>query len=308
MSSHPRKILRMPPDSFTSALGELDPASRALLDLSLRRGMRTEEIAEVLGAEPWNVAMSRDAALRRVAVSVGMEGDENLDAVRARLAELPAEDWLAPVNANGGAGAEGEPAAEPAPEAAAEPEPAAAAEPEPEEERRSRLPILLGLLVVAVVVAVIVATRGGSGGGDQASAPAPAQPAPSGQQPPQPAKKPNKPKKAKPKPAPIAHLRAVRGSGASGTARIAKDGRRLDLRVSGLPNPAPDHYTVWVYDSLVDARQLGQARSGSFELKAKLPANWTRYHFVDVSRESADRNRSHSGRSVARVATSALQP
>src|SRR3954463_5444939 len=88
--SHPRKILRMPPDSFTSALGELDPASRALLDLSLRRGMRTEEIADMLGAEPWNVALSRDQALRRVAESVGMTGEEQLDEVRARLPGPPA--------------------------------------------------------------------------------------------------------------------------------------------------------------------------------------------------------------------------
>src|SRR3954469_11926836 len=81
----------MPTDSFTSALERLDPASRALLDLSLRRGMRTEEIAEVLGAEPESVEASRDEALERIAGDVGIE---ELDTVRARLAELPADQWL----------------------------------------------------------------------------------------------------------------------------------------------------------------------------------------------------------------------
>src|SRR5215210_2470291 len=98
----------MPPDSFSSALGQLDPASRALLDLSLRRGMRTEEIAEMLGAEPWNVALSRDEALRRVAAAVGMPREDELDDVRAQLAELPAEEWLKPSNGNGAAPAAAE--------------------------------------------------------------------------------------------------------------------------------------------------------------------------------------------------------
>src|SRR3712207_2607737 len=96
----------MRPDSFSDALGQLDPASRALLDLSLRRGMRTEEIAEMLGAEPASVETSRDEALRRVAADLGMEGEREIDYLRALLAELPAEDWVggrAPANghANG---------------------------------------------------------------------------------------------------------------------------------------------------------------------------------------------------------------
>src|SRR5829696_7290114 len=111
-----RFILKIVDDSFTSALSRLDPASRALLDLSLRRGMRTEEIAEVLGADPDGVAASRDEALRRVARDVGL-GEDNLDEVRARLAELPAEQWL------GGAATRPEPttAEEEAPAAEEEP-------------------------------------------------------------------------------------------------------------------------------------------------------------------------------------------
>src|SRR4051794_7594257 len=98
----------MPTDSFTSALARLDPASRALLDLSLRRGMRTEEIAEVLGAEPASVKDSRAHALRRIADDVGIA---RLDEVGARLAELPAEEWLG----NGAKAVEQPPVAEPEP-------------------------------------------------------------------------------------------------------------------------------------------------------------------------------------------------
>src|SRR5918993_5056021 len=150
-------ILKIVDASFTSALSRLDPASRALLDLSLRRGMRTEEIAEVLGADADTVTDSRDEALRRVAADVGMSEDE----VRARLAELPAEQW------SGGAAA---PAAEEPVESRPEPDP----EPEPEPRRdeparkppitpgarrhRSALPALLGLLLLAgVIVAIALA-------------------------------------------------------------------------------------------------------------------------------------------------------
>jgi hypothetical protein len=145
----------MPADSFTYALDRLDPASRALLDLSLRRGMRTEEIADVLGAEPENVEASRDEALQRIASDVGVS---ELDEVRARLAELPQEEWLAAPTVNGN-------------HVAAEPR-----------RRRRVWPLLLGLLVAAgVVVAIAVATSGSDDNGGSSSAPqAPAQPQASG--------------------------------------------------------------------------------------------------------------------------------
>ena len=42
-------------DSFTAALARLDPASRALLDLSLRRGMTPDEIGDLLGTDAESV-------------------------------------------------------------------------------------------------------------------------------------------------------------------------------------------------------------------------------------------------------------
>jgi hypothetical protein len=79
------------------------------------------------------------------------------------------------------------------------------------------------------------------------------------------------------------------------------------LRVRGLPDPGSDSYSVWLYDSIIDARRLGNARSGRFELNAKLPPAARRYRFVDVSLERADGNVSHSGRSVARVRLAQLR-
>src|SRR3954453_18854906 len=92
-SAHPNPILSLPMDSFTAALGRLDPASRALLDLSLRRGMTPEEIGELLGTDAESVVAVREGALRQVARELDMEDSSRLDEVRARLAELPAEAW-----------------------------------------------------------------------------------------------------------------------------------------------------------------------------------------------------------------------
>jgi hypothetical protein len=313
----------MPPDSFSHALGQLEPASRALLDLSLRRGMRPDEIAEMLGAEADSVAASRDEALRRVAAAVGMTGDGQIDEVRARLAELPAEAWLAaPANGSAPAAAEEDPeppsgeniftrvaAAEAAaakaaparPRREAEPEePAASPSPAREDDRdrrRTLLPILLAALGVAIVAAVFISSAGDSDDGPPADSPPPAaeQPAP---EPAQPDPEPVPP--AQPEP-PTAEVAAVADSGAEGTAQLTDGGRRLELRVRGLPDPGGDSYTVWLYDSIIDARRLGGARSGSFELSTRLPPAADRYRFVDVSLERADGNVSHSGRSVARV-------
>jgi hypothetical protein len=187
----------MPTDSFTSALERLDPASRALLDLSLRRGMRTEEIAEVLGAEPESVEASRDAALRRIATDVGMPDAEDLDQVRTRLAELPADQWLG----NGKAAAE-------------EPEPE-----QPAKRRGSVWPLLLGLVLTAgVIVAIAVGT---SDNGNSTSRPSASRPKPA----PAPSKPAAAPKAAK--------LVALGAPGAAGTAEVS--GGRLALKARGLP-------------------------------------------------------------------------
>ena len=263
----------MPTDSFTSALERLDPASRALLDLSLRRGMRTEEIADVLGAEPESVEASRDEALRRIASEVGMQDDD----VRDRLAEMPADEWS-------GRGNGASTAVEP-PEADAE---EAEAEAEAEPKRRGSLwPLLLGLLLtVGVIVAIAVGT---SDNGDESTV---IQPSPSPERP-----APQKTESGATK------LSAVGTTKATGVAGV-NDGK-ITLRAGGLP--AGGSYEVWLYNSILDARSIGKANGPRINVTAELPGNWKRFRFVDVSRERRDGNLSHSGESVLRVPTKSLE-
>src|SRR4051794_16681009 len=105
--AHPIPILRMPQDSFTSALSRLDPASRALLDLSLRRGMRPEEIGELLGTDASSVEVAREGALEQLAHELSMDDVSELDDVRARLAELPPEAWTGKATTSAGTGGNG---------------------------------------------------------------------------------------------------------------------------------------------------------------------------------------------------------
>ena len=329
------------PDSFTAALSRLDPASRALLDLSLRRGMRTEEIAELLGADPDSVAASRDEALRRVADDVGMnDTEQHLDEVRTRLAELPAAEWLGEAaRATNGTSRSADPEAEPAvvaePEAEAEPavvapaeaEPPEAAPAEPEAEpmaespereepevkaatppispvtpplaagarrRRPIVPVLLGLLLVGGVILVIALA---SGGDDEQAA----SPAPTGAAKPPPAQNGG----GEPTGTPLEPVGSF-AADAKGTATV-EDGQ-LRVTVDGLPQLRDRDYVVWLYSSLIDSRNLANVRGTTIDLETKLPADWERYRFVDVSVEPRDgKPNVHSGESVMRVPTSDLR-
>ena len=319
----------MPQESFAEALQRLDPASRALLDLSLRRGMLPDDIADILGADRDAVAAQRDEALQRVAADVGMPSPEESDEVRARLAELPAEEWLGrpepTPSAEPVAEPEPEPVAEPEPEPVAEPEPepapepvaepepqpepvaeterqpepepvAAAPEPQPAKPHRGRgllytLIGIAGLALIALLASLGTNHSDTSSTTTQASTPA---------KPPPPAHS-----------TPTAADRGTRlgamskgGAKASGTATIA--GGRLSLKITGLRKPHRGYYEVWLYNSIVDAQPIARSRSGTIVVKKKLPANYTHYRFVDISREPADGNPNHSGMSVLRVTTTKL--
>ena len=266
-------------DSFTAALGRLDPASRALLDLSLRRGMKPEEIGELLGSDPESVVAAREAALEQLATELDMEDASQLDEVRARLAELPAEAWT------------GTATGAPRPRlSVVKEEPA---QRPPAERKRSRLPLLLALLAVAVVALVIVLA---SSGGDTKTAAKPKANTPA----PAPAPKPN-PSKPAAKPAQPAAPKETKlialGTG-SGTAALTDGGKRLTLKADGL---APGAYQVWLYNDVMDAVSLTKVEGTKLTLDLKLPANASHYRYVDVSREPADGNPNHSGESVLRV-------
>jgi hypothetical protein len=271
-------------DSFTAALSRLDPASRALLDLSLRRGMMPEEISDLLGTEPESVVVAREGALEQLAGELGMENVSQLDEVRTRLAELPAQAWTG----------EAAPAERPKLAVVRGEQPARE---EPAPERKTRLPWLLALLAIAAVVLVIVLAS--SGGGDSkkaASTPAPSKPSAS-----KPIPKPA-PGRAQPKPGPQVALAPVSGAGgARGTATLTQGGRRLRIDVTGLPDPHGGAYQVWLYDSVIDAASLTKVSGAKLTLDLKLPRNASHYRYVDISLEPPDGNPNHSGESVLRV-------
>ena len=66
----------------------LDPGSRALLDLSLRRRIPDDEIADFLGIDAAAVARRRAAALRRLGTDLEIERPEELTGMLTALAAL----------------------------------------------------------------------------------------------------------------------------------------------------------------------------------------------------------------------------
>jgi DNA-directed RNA polymerase specialized sigma24 family protein len=76
-----------------TALGRLDPETRALLDLSLRRGMPDDEIARVLRVDAQEVGRRRDGALERLADDLRLDGREQRDELFATLPDLPPWRW-----------------------------------------------------------------------------------------------------------------------------------------------------------------------------------------------------------------------
>lgn len=76
-----------------AALGRLDPASRALLELSLRRGMADGDIAGILRVAPEEVARRRADTLERLAGDLRLDGREERDELHATLPDLAPEYW-----------------------------------------------------------------------------------------------------------------------------------------------------------------------------------------------------------------------
>jgi hypothetical protein len=77
------------------ALASLDPETRALLDLSLRRGLEDDDIASVLRVGEDEVRRRREGAFDRLAGELRLDGREQRDELFATLPDLPASYWRA---------------------------------------------------------------------------------------------------------------------------------------------------------------------------------------------------------------------
>ena len=297
-------MLAVPADRLPGAIGDLDPGNRALLDLSLRRGVSDAEIGELLRKEPSDVARGRDAVLELLADALDVNGHDRRERVRTAVAALPDDAWQVRAPAPPPQREPVEPAAEPVPD---EEEPAGAAEAaerdreraaaareldddlvfdEPEEERRSRRGALFAVLGLAAVVVVLIVVLS-SGGDDDDSGTSQG----NGSQPPAqnggPAPKGNSQK-----------LTPVGNAKGEGTVTVTDDGATIAIR--GLAKP-DGSYQVWLYNDIVDAQSLGTISGGSGKLDVKLPPEARKYAFIDVSNEPSDANPNHSGASVLRA-------
>jgi DNA-directed RNA polymerase specialized sigma24 family protein len=76
-----------------AALGRLEPPRRALLDLSVRRGLSDADIAELLRVDPGEVGRRRKEIFDRLAGDLGLDGMEERDELYATLPDLPDELW-----------------------------------------------------------------------------------------------------------------------------------------------------------------------------------------------------------------------
>lgn len=79
-------------DRLTAALEGLDPAGRALLELSLRQGVADETIAEMLDLRVEEVGERRRALLDRIAGQLGLRGGDAPARVEIAIATLPREE------------------------------------------------------------------------------------------------------------------------------------------------------------------------------------------------------------------------
>ena len=76
-----------------AALSRLEPESRALLHLSVGRGLHDDEIAEVVHVDPAEVQRRVEETLERIAGELSLTRREERDELRATLPDLPSDAW-----------------------------------------------------------------------------------------------------------------------------------------------------------------------------------------------------------------------
>jgi Anti-sigma-K factor rskA/Sigma-70, region 4 len=95
------------------------------------------------------------------------------------------------------------------------------------------------------------------------------------------------------------------GQGPAGIAVVAErnNQRQVIVQATLQPNRQREAYEVWLYNNKGDAKSLGAQvtdQRGTYQGAGPLPSDYSKYEFIDVSREPIDQNRAHSGQSVLR--------
>ncbi len=265
------------PDRIAQAIAGLDPQHRAMLELSARRGLGDDEIADVLQVEPVEVGRRRGEALGDLSTRLDFPQEQRGDLER-ELENLSEERWRG------------------APEARVP-------------GRRKRVMAMAALVIAGAVVALVLALSG-SGGEDEADRPERAErPAAESASEPAPAKAPQ----AQPRPAPsvgrVLTMQRLNGTNGSGAAQIVRSGEksRLRLEVTGFLRPNGGGYAVWLYTPGGDARRLFATTDTAFEREFPLPRQLTRFRFAEVARAVPALDSDHSGLTLLRVPLSSLR-
>jgi hypothetical protein len=310
---------------LVAASAVLDPTGKALLNLWLHRDLADERIAELIGSTPERVAARR----HRVAQTLAYQLDSTPEAVREAIervvhpspateepgAEEPAEaEKPAQTVEDAQAEAGGLVASEPDEHADATgsdlPDPPSPA-PGPERSRRRSGLWALTLLAAVGLIAVVLATTGSGRSDPPRSTAAAPHPATKPRATPKPTAAP-KPVRARARrtarPAPVRKpprvvLTPLPGAPAKAKGALTLESHRgrtfVRLRLSGLPR-GPGAYRLWLYNSVLDARPLGEASADSTFL-GPLPRIKRQFRYLDVSLQPPG-SRFHSGQSVLRAA------
>jgi hypothetical protein len=256
------------------AVAALDPADRALLSLSVTRGLDDARIAQLTGVAGETVRARRERILATLATQLGILPDDVPAALRA---------------GDDPHGRPSPPAPPPRPvpptlTAQARPSPLPIASPDPPRPhaRRRRLAIvasLLGLVTVGLVILVILVTHGAT------ARPRALLIRPT-----------HAPQATPTRVAPKAHtsvpaqrsepLRPLPGGPRRASGMLTLSRRHgtltLDVRVSSLPILHHGHYAVYLYDSILRSRPLGVVRHHGVT-PLRLPADAARYREIDIS-------------------------
>jgi hypothetical protein len=94
----PEPAVHVSMQALEECVRALDPASRALLDLSLRRRLPLEAMAAVLRTDPFDLARRRARAVARIAADLDLDGAGVVASVKTALARLADEAWLVPLS------------------------------------------------------------------------------------------------------------------------------------------------------------------------------------------------------------------
>jgi hypothetical protein len=254
----------LPRDRIGAALVRLDPQSIALLELSARKGLSDEDIAEVLQIDPADVASRREEAVSRLAADLDVAEEDRAE-LSQELPRLSVEDWHQ------------------------------TAQPPPRSARRGGF-VAAGLALAVGVAALVIVIAGKDDGGETAGPKKPATPA---------AQTKPSPQRARP----ARSMQRLNGTRGRGTAQLVQKGGRalLRLRVSGFSTPSGGGYAVWFFSSRTKARRLYATRRTAIKRDLPLPADYSRYRFVEVARAIPRLNSPHSGVTLLRVPVSTLK-